>query len=65
LQNRQGKTRLSRWYVSYNDDERKKIEAESHRIVVGRDNKMASFLEVSAAGAPTKTPLCVTAVQES
>ena len=47
LQNRQGKTRLSRWYVSYNEDERKKIEVETHRTIVGRDNKMTSFLEVS------------------
>ena len=47
LQNRQGKTRLSRWYVAYNDDERKKIEVETHRTIVGRDNKMTSFLEVS------------------
>eukprot|EP00806_Schmidingerella_arcuata_P002711 Macronucleus_3451.p2 GENE.Macronucleus_3451~~Macronucleus_3451.p2 ORF type:complete len:143 (+),score=28.40 Macronucleus_3451:1-429(+) len=45
LQNRQGKTRLSRWYVSHNDDERRKIETETHRIIVSRDNKMASFLE--------------------
>ena len=48
LQNRQGKTRLSRWYVAYNDDERKKIEVETHRTIVSRDNKMTSFLEVSA-----------------
>ena len=47
LQNRQGKTRLSRWYVSYNDDERRKIEVETHRAIVARDNKMTSFLEVS------------------
>ena len=47
LQNRQGKTRLSRWYVSHNDDERRKIETETHRTIVSRDNKMTSFLEVS------------------
>ena len=34
LQNRQGKTRLSRWYVAYNEDERKRIEIESHRNIV-------------------------------
>jgi hypothetical protein len=48
LQNRQGKTRLSRWYVAYNDAERKKIEIETHRQIVQRDNKMTSFLEVSS-----------------
>lgn len=42
-----GKTRLSRWYVAYNDDERRKLEIEAHRLVVNRDNKMACFLEVS------------------
>jgi hypothetical protein len=31
LQNRQGKTRLSRWYVAYNEQERKKNEIEVHR----------------------------------
>ena len=48
LQNRQGKTRLSRWYVPYDDDDRKKIETETHRTIVARDNKMTSFLEVSS-----------------
>ena len=48
LQNRQGKTRLSRWYVPHHDDERRKIEAETHRIIVARDGKMTSFLEVSS-----------------
>ena len=47
LQNRQGKTRLSRWYVAYNEADKKKIETETHRTIVARDNKMTSFLEVS------------------
>lgn len=47
LQNRQGKTRLSRWYVAYNEADRKKIETETHRTIVQRDNKMTNFLEVS------------------
>ena len=33
--------------MSHNDDERKKIEAETHRYIVARDNKHTSFLEVS------------------
>eukprot|EP00347_Sterkiella_histriomuscorum_P021593 403333437 len=45
LQNRQGKTRLSRWYVAYNEEERKKIEIEVHRQIVQRDSKHTNFLE--------------------
>jgi hypothetical protein len=45
LQNRQGKTRLSRWYVAYNEEERSRIEIESHRQIVSRDSKMTNFLE--------------------
>ena len=45
LQNRQGKTRLSRWYVAYNEDERKRIEIECHRNIVQRESKMTNFLE--------------------
>ena len=45
LQNRQGKTRLSRWYVAYNEEERHRIETEAHRMIVSRDSKMTNFLE--------------------
>lgn len=45
LQNRQGKTRLSRWYVAYSDEERTRIETEAHRMIVQRDSKMTNFLE--------------------
>lgn len=48
LQNRQGKTRLSRWYVAYDEAERPKIETEVHRQIVQRDTKSTNFLEVSA-----------------
>ena len=37
LQNRQGKTRLSKWYVPFNASEKFKIESEIHRAVVTRD----------------------------
>jgi hypothetical protein len=46
LQNRQGKTRLSRWYVPYQEQERKKIEIEVHRQIVQRESKHTNFLEV-------------------
>mmetsp|Transcript_46042 Transcript_46042/g.104323 ORF Transcript_46042/g.104323 Transcript_46042/m.104323 type:complete len:144 (+) Transcript_46042:40-471(+) len=46
LQNRQGKTRLSKWYVPYNPEEKNKIEAEIHRAVVSRDQQRhTNFLE--------------------
>ena len=45
LQNRQGKTRLSKWYIPFAADEKNKIEAEIHRAVVGRDPRFTNFLE--------------------
>lgn len=45
LQNRQGKTRLSKWYVPFNAAEKIKIESEIHRAVVSRDPRFTNFLE--------------------
>eukprot|EP00967_Tisochrysis_lutea_P048055 scaffold58661_cov30-Tisochrysis_lutea.AAC.1 len=45
LQNRQGKTRLSKYYRSYTDEEKAKIEGEIHRIVTTRDPKFTNFVE--------------------
>merc|ERR1719198_1832732 len=45
LQNRQGKTRLSKWYVSFNISEKFRIESEIHRAVIGRDPRNTNFLE--------------------
>ena len=45
LQNRLGKTRLSRWYVAHEDGERQKIETEVNRLIINRDSKMTNFLE--------------------
>ena len=45
LQNRQGKTRLSKWYVPFNAVEKFKIESEIHRAVVTRDPRNTNFLE--------------------
>lgn len=47
LQNRQGKTRLSKWYVAIEEAEKRKIENEVHRLVTARDNKFTNFVEVS------------------
>ena len=46
LQNRQGKTRLSKYYRSYGDEEKVKLEAEIHRTVTTRDPKFTNFVEV-------------------
>ncbi|CAM9526173.1 unnamed protein product [Chrysoparadoxa australica] len=46
LQNRQGKTRLRKWYIPFYDEaEKTKIEEEVHRMVVGRDRKYTNFIE--------------------
>lgn len=54
LQNRQGKTRLSKWYIpvpstphglSSGEAEKTRIEAEVHRLVIARDKKYTNFIE--------------------
>ena len=47
LQNRQGKTRLSKWYVQpTSEGSRLQTESEIHRMVVSRDRKHTNFIEV-------------------
>lgn len=46
LQNRAGKTRLSKYYVPIDDSEKRKLEYEVHRLVVNRDPKHTNFVEV-------------------
>ena len=58
LQNRQGKTRLSKWYVppptntttgaSDSESEQVRIEAEVHRLVTARDKKYTNFIEYNS-----------------
>ncbi|EGR33725.1 hypothetical protein IMG5_042370, partial [Ichthyophthirius multifiliis] len=45
LQNRQGKTRLAKWYVDYDEQEKVKLQSEINRIIVYRDRKQTNFLE--------------------
>uniref|UniRef100_A0A7S0KX33 AP complex subunit sigma n=1 Tax=Asterionellopsis glacialis TaxID=33640 RepID=A0A7S0KX33_9STRA len=52
LQNRQGKARLSKWYIppptngnSSGEVEKQRIEAEVHRLVTARDKKYTNFIE--------------------
>lgn len=46
LQNRSGKTRLSKWYGTFEDDEKEKIKVEVHRLITSRDSKFTNFVEV-------------------
>jgi organic hydroperoxide reductase OsmC/OhrA len=46
LQNRAGKTRLSKYYVSVEDVEKQKLEYEIHRLVATRDPRHTNFAEV-------------------
>eukprot|EP01100_Stratorugosa_tubuloviscum_P010449 TRINITY_DN4483_c0_g1_i1.p1 TRINITY_DN4483_c0_g1~~TRINITY_DN4483_c0_g1_i1.p1 ORF type:complete len:151 (-),score=58.61 TRINITY_DN4483_c0_g1_i1:141-593(-) len=39
VQNRQGKTRLSKWFVSYDEHEKRKVASEIHQLISGRENK--------------------------
>eukprot|EP00762_Andalucia_godoyi_P000018 ANDGO_02423.mRNA.1 AP-2 complex subunit sigma len=45
LQNRAGKTRLSKWYVHYDEEEKEKLRTEVHRIITSRDTKFTNFVE--------------------
>mmetsp|Transcript_9896 Transcript_9896/g.19792 ORF Transcript_9896/g.19792 Transcript_9896/m.19792 type:complete len:146 (+) Transcript_9896:209-646(+) len=45
LQNRQGKTRLSKWYVPYEDSEKQSIQQECHKVVTQREAKFTNFVE--------------------
>lgn len=61
LQNRQGKTRLSKYYRAFTDDEKVKLEGEIHRLVTTRDPKFTNFVEVRACrrtdpAAPRRAP---------
>jgi AP-2 complex subunit sigma-1 len=46
LMNKQGKTRLSKWYLPPpSDSERVKMESEIHRLIVLRERKHTNFVE--------------------
>ncbi|KAJ3482534.1 hypothetical protein NLG97_g7541 [Lecanicillium saksenae] len=46
IQNRQGKTRLAKWYAPFSDEEKIKLKGEVHRLVAPRDQKYQSnFVE--------------------
>ncbi|KAA0147583.1 hypothetical protein FNF27_06259 [Cafeteria roenbergensis] len=45
LQNRAGKTRLSKWYVTVEEPEKRKIETEVFKLISARDGKFTNFVE--------------------
>ncbi|KAL9109729.1 MAG: hypothetical protein Q9227_005598 [Pyrenula ochraceoflavens] len=46
IQNRQGKTRLAKWYAPYTDEEKVKLKGEVHRLIAPRDQKhQSNFVE--------------------
>ena len=54
LQNRQGRTRLAKYYVPLDDGEKRKLEFDIHRLVVNRDPKFTNFLEVRPRAAAAR-----------
>ena len=47
LQNKQGKTRLSKWYLPVEFEEQSRLEMEIHKLVSARDSRMTNFIEFS------------------
>lgn len=45
LQNKQGRTRLSKWFINIDDEEKIKIEREIYRTIILRDTKQTNVIE--------------------
>ena len=49
LQNRQGKTRLAKFYSAFEHDEKRQLQTEVHKLITKRDPKFTNFVEVTTA----------------
>lgn len=68
VQNRQGKTRLSKWYISLEEEEKTKLKAEIHRLVASREGKgQSNFVEYRnhKSTAATLTDSCLPPLRRS
>ena len=45
LQNKQGRTRLSKWYIPLDDEDKIKIQSEIYRTIILRDIKQSNIIE--------------------
>jgi len=45
LQNRQGKTRLAKYYSPFEHEEKRQLEIEVHKLITKRDPKFTNFIE--------------------
>jgi len=45
LQNRQGKTRLAKYYSAFEHEEKRQLESEVHKLITKRDPKFTNFIE--------------------
>ncbi|KAE8304659.1 AP2 sigma adaptin [Giardia duodenalis] len=45
IQNKLGRTRLAKYFVHYDADQRHQLEKEVHRLVIGRNVKQTNFIE--------------------